>query len=70
MLQEVTTWYLEMLDPNQLHPSAPGDDELPSEQAKSTSQSLILSYICLIYHKCIFILYAVQIEAFIIFGEV
>jgi GNAT superfamily N-acetyltransferase len=37
MLQEVTTWYLEMLNPNQLRSSAPGDYELRIEQAKIPS---------------------------------
>lgn len=37
MLQEVTTWYLEMLDPKQLRPSTPGTYELRIEQAKIPS---------------------------------
>ncbi|RCJ32516.1 acetyltransferase [Nostoc minutum NIES-26] len=37
ILVEVTTWYLEMLDPKQLRSSAPGDYQLRIEQAKIPS---------------------------------
>jgi GNAT superfamily N-acetyltransferase len=37
MLVEVTTWYLEMLDPLQLRPSATGDYQLRIEQVKIPS---------------------------------
>jgi GNAT superfamily N-acetyltransferase len=37
MLVEITTWYLEMLDPMHLRPSAPGDYPLRIEQAKIPS---------------------------------
>ncbi|MBD2215397.1 GNAT family N-acetyltransferase [Nostoc linckia FACHB-104] len=40
MLVEVTTWYLEMLDPKHLRPSAPGDYPLRIEQAKIPSPEL------------------------------
>lgn len=37
MLVKVTTWYLEMLDPKHLRPSAPGDYPLRIEQTKIPS---------------------------------
>lgn len=37
MLVEVTTWYLEMLDPNQLNSALPGQYDLKIEQAKIPS---------------------------------
>jgi ribosomal protein S18 acetylase RimI-like enzyme len=40
MLVEVTTWYLEMLEPQQLRPAAPGHYELRIEQAKIPSPEL------------------------------